>query len=114
MSFVLPTVVMAQTKDLKCFVATEPGTEIQSAKYEMKTPKGFPHLKGQSFQKTVTLTNGTTAEFTFTLRSKLGKTFDFRINSNNPLHITAALDGSDMFQYTDYGNDIAVQCTKDY
>ena len=114
MSFVLPTVVMAQAKDLKCFLSTQSGEEIQLAKNEMKTPTGFAHLKGQSFQKTVTLTNGTTAEFTFTLRSKLGKTFDFRINSDNSLHITAALVDGDMFQYTNYGNGIAVQCTKDY
>ena len=114
MSFVLPTVVMAQSKDLKCFLSSEPREEIALAKNEMQTPAGFPHLKGQSFQKTVTLTDGSKAEYTFTLRSKVGKTFDFRINSNSSLHITSALDDSDMFQFTNYGTGIAVQCTKDY
>lgn len=116
-SLVFTTQAMAQANELKCFVSAKSGEEIVISKNEMKTPNGFPHLKGQSFQKVVKLQDGSTADLILTLRSKGGKTFDFRINQSNllnSLHITAALDGQDMFQYTNYSSGIAVQCTKDY
>lgn len=104
----------AQTNELKCFVSSKSGEEILLPKNEMQTPQGFPHLKGQSFEKTVELMNGATATLNFTLRDKLGKTFDFRVKSNDNVHITASLDDSDMFQYTNFAQGIAIQCTKDY
>jgi hypothetical protein len=108
---------MAQTNQLRCFVSANPGGEIQIPQNEMKTPRGFPHLKGQSFQKIVKLKDGSTADFIITLRAKDAKTFDFRINSFtklNLVHITAALDNQDMFQYTNYSSGFSVQCTKNY
>lgn len=113
-SSVLSIQVMAQTNELKCFVSSKSGEEIQLPQNEMKTPNEFPHLKGQSFEKIVILKNGGTANFNFTLRSKFGKNFDFRISSSSSLYITAALDERDMFQYTNDEDGIAVQCTKDY
>ena len=117
MAFVLPTLVMAQAKELKCFVSAKSGEEIQLPLNEMKTPKGYEHLAGQLFQKTVKLNDGSTVGLSFTLRAKGAKTFDFRANSSdfkNTLHITAALDDRNMFQYTNYSNGMAVQCTTDY
>jgi len=117
MSFFLSLRVMAQDDELRCFISTKLGQEIQLPKNEMKTPPDFPHLKGQSFQKVVKLQDGSTASFIFTLRFKGAKSFDFRnssIDMKNALHITAALDDQDMFQYTNYGDGVAVLCTKDH
>jgi hypothetical protein len=116
-SMISSTQVMAQANELKCFVSAKLGEEIELPKNEMQTPKGFPHLKGQSFQKVVKLQDKSTADIIFTLRGKSGKTFDFRINSSNlmdSLHITAALDDQNMFQYTNYATGVAVKCTSDY
>ena len=117
LAMISSTQVMAQANEFKCFVSAKSGEEIELSKNEMKTPVGFPHLKGQSFQKVVKLQDGSTADVIFTLRSKGGKTFDFRINSSNlmeSLHITAALDDQNMFQYTNYANGVAVKCANNY
>ncbi|MFP5458002.1 MAG: hypothetical protein ACLGG7_04655 [Bacteriovoracia bacterium] len=114
---VLSFTATAQTNPLKCFASAKPGEELQAPRNEMKTPAGFSHLKGQSFQKTLKLRSGSTIDLLFTLRVKGGEDFDFRINSTDlkdSLHLTASLDSQDMFQYTNYASGFAVLCTKDY
>lgn len=108
--------VSAHAKELQCFVSTTPGEEIELPQNEMVPQKGYEHLKGQNFYKEVAYKDGTHASISFQLRSKGGNDFDFRIQTeelSQMSHVTGALDGSDMFQYTDYGKGLAVKCMKD-
>lgn len=117
LTWALSSQAMAQATELKCFISTKSGEEIELTKNEMKTPKGYAHLKGQSFQKVVTLQDGSKMDVIFTLRGKNSKNFDLRINSTDfsvASHVNAALDNRDSFQYTDYGKVLALKCTKDY
>lgn len=108
--------ISANANELQCFTSANPTGELEVAKNKMGPQPGFAHLKGQNFYKKLTLRDKTKANVTFQLRSKGGTDFDFRIQSDDlshAIHLTAALDRSDMFQYSDYGKGIYVICLKD-